>query len=368
VPDERGDDTDRHRAPREPAEDASASQGGRSIAAAAVASALGAPADGLASAILSGMRLCLMIEGQEDVTWEDWVGLARACEEHGVEALFRSDHYMSVEGRAERGSLDAWATISALAAVTGTVRLGTLVSPATFRHPSELAKVVATADHVSGGRVELGLGTGWLQAEHEAYGFPFPPLGERMSILEEQLRVVTGQWGQERFDFDGARYSTKALDALPKPVQRPRPNLILGGSAGPRGLSLAARFADEYNTTSKTAAECAEVRQRLDAACRREGRDPIPLSLMTGWLAGEDRADLRDRAGRLADWRGHSGGADDLLRDLPETWLAGTLDEVTAQLRDLAEAGVERVMLQHLLHRDLDAVEQIGRRVAPALD
>jgi alkanesulfonate monooxygenase SsuD/methylene tetrahydromethanopterin reductase-like flavin-dependent oxidoreductase (luciferase family) len=115
------------------------------------------------------MRLCLMIEGQEDVTWEDWVAVARACEEHGVETLFRSDHYLSVEGRGEHGSLDAWATVNALAAVTTTLRLGTLVSPATFRHPSELAKVVTTADHVSGGRVELGMGTGWLEAEHDAY-------------------------------------------------------------------------------------------------------------------------------------------------------------------------------------------------------
>ncbi|MGH2800993.1 MAG: LLM class flavin-dependent oxidoreductase, partial [Thermoleophilaceae bacterium] len=131
-----------------------------------------------------------MIEGQEDVTWDDWRALARACEEHGVESMFRSDHYLSVDGRGERGSLDAWATIAALAAVTSTVRLGTLVSPATFRHPSQLAKVVASADHVSGGRVELGMGTGWLDAEHQAYGFPFPPFAERMSVLEEQLQLV----------------------------------------------------------------------------------------------------------------------------------------------------------------------------------
>src|SRR3954462_14992505 len=139
-----------------------------------------------------------MIEGQEGVAWADWVALAQACEEHGVEALFRSDHYLSVDGRGERGSLDAWATIAALAAVTSTVRLGTLVSPTTFRHPSELAKVVVTADHVSGGRVELGLGTGWLEAEHRAYGFPFPPLGERMDRLDEQLAIVTGEWADGR--------------------------------------------------------------------------------------------------------------------------------------------------------------------------
>jgi F420-dependent oxidoreductase-like protein len=313
------------------------------------------------------MRVCLMIEGQEDVTWEDWLGLARACEDHGVETLFRSDHYLSVEGRGERGSLDAWATIAALAAVTDTVRLGTLVSPATFRHPSELAKVVATADQVSGGRVEVGMGTGWNEPEHEAFGFPFPPLSERMGVLEEQLQVVTGQWADGPLTFEGRHYSIKELDALPKPVQRPRPPLIMGGSGGPRSLRLAARHADSYNTIFKSAADCAEMRRNLDEACHREGRDPIPLSLMTGWLAGEDRRELLDRAGRLAEWRGVQGGAENFLDSLPEPWLAGTLNELAPRLEELAAAGVERVMLQHLLHRDLDAVEQIGRRVAAAV-
>jgi F420-dependent oxidoreductase-like protein len=315
---------------------------------------------------LSGVRLALMIEGQEDVTWEDWRALARACEEHGVGALFRSDHYLSVEGRGERGSLDAWATIAALAAVTSTVRLGTLVSPATFRHPSELAKVVVSADHVSGGRVELGMGTGWLEAEHAAYGFPFPSLAERMSVLEEQLQVLAGEWAEGPFSFEGRHYAVRELDSLPKPVQRPRPNLIVGGRGGPRSLALAARSADEYNTVNKTAAECGEIRRELDSACRREGREPIPLSLMTGWLAGEDRAELADRAARLAEWRGHHGGGESLLRSVPASWLVGTPDEVTAGLGELAEAGVERVMLQQLLHRDLGAVELIGR-LAPGV-
>jgi F420-dependent oxidoreductase-like protein len=270
-----------------------------------------------------------MIEGQEDVTWDDWLALARACEESGVETLFRSDHYLSVMGEGDRGSLDAWATIAALAAVTSTVRLGTLVSPATFRHPSELAKVVVTADHVSGGRVELGMGTGWLEAEHEAYGFPFPPMAERMAMLEEQLQLVAGQWADGPLSLDGRHYAVRDLNALPKPVQRPRPNLIVGGRGGPRSLALAARFADEYNTVMKTADECREIRRELDEACRDEDREPIPLSLMTG--------------------------------------LDGTPDELVSRLRELADAGVERVMLQHLAHRDLDAVEMIGRRLAPAL-
>jgi F420-dependent oxidoreductase-like protein len=313
------------------------------------------------------MRVSLMIEGQEGVTWEDWRALAGTCEEHGVEALFRSDHYLSVEGHVGRGSLDAWATLAALAAVTSTVRLGTLVSPATFRHPSELAKVVVTTDHVSGGRVELGMGTGWLEAEHEAYGFPFPPFAERLAQLEEQLEVISREWAEGPFSFEGKRYEIRELDALPKPVRRPRPNLILGGRGGPRSLALGARFADEYNTVFQTTEECAAIRRDLDEACRREGRDPMPLSLMTGWLVGEDRAELLDRAGRLAEWRGHDGGAESFLDSVPDAWITGTLDEATERLRELAAAGVQRVMLQHLLHRDLDAVEQIGRRVATAV-
>jgi F420-dependent oxidoreductase-like protein len=313
------------------------------------------------------MRLCLMIEGQEDVTWEDWVAIARACEDHGVETLFRSDHYLSVEGRRERGSLDAWATINALGAVTTTLRLGTLVSPATFRHPSELAKVVTTADHVSGGRVELGLGTGWLEAEHDAYGFPFPPLRERIERLEEQLELVSQQWGDGPISFDGRYYKARELDALPKPIQRPRPPLILGGQGGSRSLTLGARFADEYNAPFRTVSECAALRAALDAACRDQERDPIPLSLMTGWLVGEDRAELLDRAGRLARRQGHDGDAEGFLASLSAAWITGTVEQATEQLNELAAAGVERVMAQHLLHRDLDAIEQLGRRVAPGV-
>jgi alkanesulfonate monooxygenase SsuD/methylene tetrahydromethanopterin reductase-like flavin-dependent oxidoreductase (luciferase family) len=299
------------------------------------------------------VRVALMIEGQEDVTWDDWRALATACEQHGIDTMFRSDHYLSVMGRGERGSLDAWATINALAAITSTLRLGTLVSPATFRHPSELAKVVVTADHVSGGRVELGLGTGWNAAEHEAYEFPFPPMRERMNTMAAQLELISRQWASG--------------PAQPKPLQQPRPNLIVGGRGGPRSIALAARFADEYNTVNKTAAECAEIRARLDAACAEQDRDPIPLSLMTGWLAGEDRAELLDRAARLSEWTGRGADAETFLAEQPDSSIAGTVDEGIERLRELASAGVERVMLQHLLHRDLDAVEQIGRRVVPAL-
>jgi alkanesulfonate monooxygenase SsuD/methylene tetrahydromethanopterin reductase-like flavin-dependent oxidoreductase (luciferase family) len=276
------------------------------------------------------MRVCLMIEGQEGVSWEHWKALAAACEESGIDTLFRSDHYLSVEGKHERGSLDAWTEIAALGAITSTLRLGTLVSPVTFRHPSLLAKAVVTADHVTGGgRIELGLGGGWLQAEHDAYVFPFPPSGERMQMLDEQLELVRREWEEGAFSFEGEHYTVRDLDALPKPLERPR--LLLGGRGGPRSLALAARLADEYNTVHISVDECRELRARLDQACEREGRDPatLPLSLM-------------DPVNR------------------------GPTEAAVARLREFESAGVTRVMLQHLDHEDLDTVEWIGRELAPA--
>jgi alkanesulfonate monooxygenase SsuD/methylene tetrahydromethanopterin reductase-like flavin-dependent oxidoreductase (luciferase family) len=281
------------------------------------------------------MEICLMIEGQEDVTWEDWRALAAACEAHGIGTMFRSDHYLSVAGRRERGSLDAWGTINALAAITETLRLGTMVSPATFRHPAVLAKLAVTADHVSGGRVEVGIGAGWWEREHELYGFELPPVGPRMDALAEQMQVVRGHWGPGPFDFDGQYFSARGLDAQPKPVQRPLP-LILGGKGGPRSLRLAARHADEYNTVMATAAEVAEIRAGLDAACEAEGRDPatLPLSMMTG----------RERA--------------------RESTITGSAEQAVEQLCELEAVGLTRLMGQHLTHRDLEMVAQMGEIAA----
>jgi F420-dependent oxidoreductase-like protein len=295
-----------------------------------------------------------MIEGQDGVTWPQWLDLAHACEAHAIPALFRSDHHLNLSGIDERGSLDAWATLTALAAHTTTLRLGTLVSPVTFRHPSDLAKVVTAADHVSGGRVELGLGAGWHEREHAAYGFPFPPLGERMDLLEEQLEIVHGHWAPGRFSFSGAHYRLEELDAQPKPVQSPHPPLLMGGQAGPRAAALAARWADEYNTLATTVDEVVERKARIDAACEAAGREPIPVSLMTGVLVGRDRAELRDRERLMAE-RG----------DVPEEGsIAGTLDEVAEQLRAFRDAGLARVMCQQMLAADLDHVALIGELAA----
>jgi F420-dependent oxidoreductase-like protein len=321
------------------------------------------------------VQLCLMIEGQEGVTWPQWLGLAQACEEHAIPTLFRSDHYQNLDpdGRhPERGSLDAWGTLNALSAVTSTLRFGTMVSPATFRHPSVLAKLVATADHVSDGRIELGIGAGWHQREHDAYGFPFPSTAVRMDILEEQLQIVFGNWGVESFSFAGRHYTLRDLDAQPKPVQRPRPPVIMGGTGGPRSAALAARFADEYNTPFPTLEEIAERKGRISEACERVGRDPIPFSVMTGVVLGTDAADLRDRASQLGarNLLSRVRGDDDpegFLANPPAGWIVGTIDQAVEQLTALREAGVSRVMCQQLLHDDLDAVALLGDEVARRL-
>jgi F420-dependent oxidoreductase-like protein len=305
------------------------------------------------------MRVALMIEGQEDVTWEDWVALADACERSGIEALFRSDHYLSVMGEGRRGALDAWATINALAARTTTLRLGTMVSPTSFRHPSILAKAATTADHVSDGRIELGMGTGWSEVEHTAYGFPFLSMKERMDVLEEQLAIVhDGHWGEGGFSFHGDHYTLIDLDARPKPVQRPHPPLIMGGGAGPRASRLAARFADEYNTNFVAPDEVARRKANIDAACRQAGREPIPFSFMSGILIGADQAEVDARRRELEAWASPPD---------PETGFVGTVEQVAARIKEYEAVGVSRVYLQWLLHRDTDAVELIGRELVPAV-
>ncbi|HLH65075.1 MAG TPA: TIGR03560 family F420-dependent LLM class oxidoreductase [Solirubrobacteraceae bacterium] len=310
------------------------------------------------------MELCLMIEGQEGVTWPQWLALARACEAHGVGALFRSDHYANLDGlHPERGALDAWATLAALAASTTTLRLGTMVSPVTFRHPSQLARVVVTVDHVSGGRVELGLGAGWHEAEHRAHGFPFPEPSVRMDMLKEQLQVIVGSWTQAPFSFVGDHYTLRDLDAQPRPVQRPHPPLIVGGEGGPRSLALAAAYADEYNTAFATPERARSLKAALAAACERVGREQLPLSVMTGMLVGEDEAELRRRAVALE----RLAGIPDPVRNPPSGWIVGTSERACEQLAALRDAGVARVMCQHLLHEDLDAVALIGERLAPAV-
>jgi F420-dependent oxidoreductase-like protein len=304
------------------------------------------------------MDLCLMIEGQEDVTWPQWLALAQACERHGVPAMFRSDHYLNVNGYSDRGSLDAWGTICALSAVTSSLRLGTMVSPATFRHPSVLAKLVATADQISGGRVELGIGAGWHEREHDAYGFAFPDLRARMQNLEEQLEVITGTWTQMPFSHDGQHYRLQSLQALPGPRQRPHPPIIMGGDAGPKGARLAARYADEYNTPLPTLEQARERRVLIAQACERERRAAIPFSVMAPVVTASSGAALDRRIERIAAKLGEDAAA--IRKSPPPGWVLGLLDEVAGQLGELEQVGVSRVMCQQVVQEDLEAVELLG--------
>jgi alkanesulfonate monooxygenase SsuD/methylene tetrahydromethanopterin reductase-like flavin-dependent oxidoreductase (luciferase family) len=302
------------------------------------------------------VRIALMIEGQEGVTWEQWVALARAAEDAGIEALFRSDHYLGIGRANPAGSLDAWATVAGLAAVTERIRLGTLVSPVTFRPAPVLAKNAATADHISGGRVELGIGAGWFEAEHDAYGFPFPPVGDRVALLSDQLETIVRQWTEDE-------------RTLPRPVQHPHPPLIVGGSAKRGTVEPAVRWANEYDTTGASVDVCRERRAALDRACEAAGRDPatLPLSLMRTCIVGADRAELRMRAADYLALYHADTSVDDFLRGAGADDLIGTVEEVAERLRGYEAAGVTRVMLQHLVHEDLEMVELIGRELAPAV-
>jgi F420-dependent oxidoreductase-like protein len=304
------------------------------------------------------MRLALMIEGQENVTWSDWCALADACEGHGVETLFRSDHYISQGDEFGSVAHDAWTTIAALAARTSTLRFGTLVSPATFRAPGLLANAAATTDHVSGGRIELGMGAGWNEREHRAYGFPFPETRVRLEMLAEQVEIVHRLWTEEHVDFRGRHYTLEDAPGRPKPVQRPRPPLIVGGSGTRGSVGPALRFADEYNTPFVSPE---------DAAAIREKTRPLRFSVMTGCLIGATRGDALERARALFSRRPRETTFDEWLPRVEAVGVVGSVDEAAERLRAYERAGCDRVMLQHLLHTDLEPVRLIGRELAPAL-
>jgi F420-dependent oxidoreductase-like protein len=314
------------------------------------------------------VRICLMVEGQEGVTWDEWVALARTCEGVGLTGLFRSDHYSSTIATSDRGSLDAWATLSALAAVTERIRLGTMVSPVTFRHPANLSRTVATVDHVSGGRVELGMGAGWMELEHVSNGFPFGEAAWRVSLLREQLEIVVRQWTEDEFSFEGEHYRLEASRALPKPLQRPHPPLIVGGG-GKRGtVEPAVRWADEYDTTFASPEDIRGLRSKLDAACERAGREqPLRLSLMTTTVVGDDEAELRDRVRSFLDRVERPDDPDEWLAERRGARLVGTVEEVLELLGRYGEAGLDGAYLQHLDHGDLDMVRLIGAKIVPAV-
>jgi alkanesulfonate monooxygenase SsuD/methylene tetrahydromethanopterin reductase-like flavin-dependent oxidoreductase (luciferase family) len=315
------------------------------------------------------MRACLMIEGQEGVTWEDWTRLARLAEEHNFEGLFRSDHYTAII-RPQAGALDAWATLAGLAAITGRIRLGTLVSPATFRHPSVLARMAVTVDHISGGRLDVGLGSGWYEREHVQGGFPFRDGPRRFELFAEQVEVIVRSWTEDGFDHHGASYTLRGQTALPRPHQRPHPPLVFGSSTiRPRFAALAARYASEVNTLGAPNDELRERKARLDLACREAGRDPETLvfSVMTAAFVGADRSEVLDRIAGFLALRSDDVDPEALLAERSDRWLVGTVEEVAERLDELRAVGVSRVFLQHLAHGDDDMVALMGRRLLPGL-
>jgi F420-dependent oxidoreductase-like protein len=309
-----------------------------------------------------------MIEGQEGVAWDDWVRLAALAERHGFDGLFRSDHYTAII-RPQAAALDAWATLAGLAPLTQRIRLGTLVSPATFRHPSVLARMAVTVDHISQGRVDVGMGSGWYEREHLQNGFPFLDAKRRFELFAEQVEVVVRSWTEDEFEHSGPNYELRGQTALPRPFQDPHPPLVFGGTGKPRFAALAARYANEVNTLGAPNDELRERKERLDRACAEAGRDPSSLafSIMTACFVGADRAELLDRLRAFLALREGDTDPEVLLAERADRWLAGTVDEVAARIEELRALGVSRVFLQHLNHDDDALVTLVGEELLPAV-
>jgi len=306
------------------------------------------------------MKLRIFIEPQFGASYEQQVRMAQAAESAGFDGFFRSDHFLTMGGDGLPGPTDSWVTLGGLARETERLRLGTLVTSATFRNPGVLAIQVAQVDAMSGGRVELGLGAGWYDAEHSAYGIPFPPLGERFERLEEHYAILTGLWGtpqDETFTFDGIHYHLKDSPALPKPVQRPHPPLIVGGGGPRRTPRLAATYGSEFNLPFSSVTDTAAQYQRVRAACVARGRDPVTLRLSVAQTVccGTNENEVERRAsniGRKAD-------------ELRAYGVAGTPDEVVARLRAFADIGAETIYLQVLDLNDLEHIDLLADEVLP---
>ncbi|NIH79249.1 LLM class F420-dependent oxidoreductase [Amycolatopsis viridis] len=310
------------------------------------------------------MDLRIFTEPQQGASYDDLLRVAKATEDNGFDAFFRSDHFLKMGSASGLpGPTDAWVTLGALARETSRIRLGTLVTAATFRHPSVLAISVAQVDQMSGGRVDFGLGSGWYDAEHEAYGIPMPEIKERFDIYAEQLEIITGLWETpdgETFSFTGKHYQLSDAPALPKPAQSPRPPVIIGGGGKKRTPALAARFADEFNVAFVDAATGAAQFERVDAACREIGRDPsgIIRSAAQVVAVGKDDAEFARRAAAI--------GRE--TAEVKQNGLAGTVAEVVDSIGRYREAtGITRLYLQVLDLSDLDHLELIASEVARQL-
>ena len=323
------------------------------------------------------MRFVLMTEPQQGMSYADQLAIARRAEANGFEAFFRSDHFQSFPGPAGEPTTDAWSVIAGLARETERIHLGALVSPVTFRHPGTFAKVVTTVDEMSGGRIEVGVGAGWNDLEHRQLGLPFPSLDERADILEDQLAILHGLWGEpDGWSHRGRTLTLEDSQFYPKPVQVPgrpvtsigsvRPRIILGGGGKPRPARLAARYADEYNIVSARPDEATRIYGNIADACRAIGRDPgeITRSAMAGVLVGRNESEVRDRQAALMKAFGDDADEGEAwLEERRTRWIFGTPDEARATVQRFADAGVERMMLQDFLPWDLDMVDVMGEEL-----
>jgi F420-dependent oxidoreductase-like protein len=308
------------------------------------------------------MRLRIFTEPQQGATYETLLAVAKATEDLGFDAFFRSDHYVKMgEVSGEPGPTDSWVTLGALARETSRIRLGTLVTAATFRLPGPLAISVAQVDQMSGGRVDFGIGTGWFDAEHTAYGIPFPGLKERFERLEEQLEIITGLWrtpAGSTFDFEGRYYRLAESPALPKPAQDGGPPVLIGGAGAKRTPRLAAAHADEYNVPFHKAKDTGAAFDRVRAACREAGRTkPMVYSAAQVVCVGRDEAELKRRADAIGR----------KVPELRENGLAGTPGEVLEKIGTFRELGAECLYLQVLDLHDLDHLELLAAEVLAKL-
>ncbi|MEV8371782.1 LLM class F420-dependent oxidoreductase [Kribbella sp. NPDC056861] len=307
------------------------------------------------------MKLRIFTEPQQGATYDDQLAVARKTEECGFDAFFRSDHYLAMgDGDGLPGPTDAWITLAGLARETSRIKLGTLVSPATFRHPGVLAITVAQVDQMSGGRAELGLGAGWFEAEHAAYGLDFPDTPGRFDLLEEQLEVITGLWDTpsgKTYDFQGEHYQLTNSPALPKPVQQPHPPIIIGGAGKKRTPELTAKYAAEFNAGFKSVEDTKVLFDRVRRACESIGRAPETLTLSAAHrvVVGKDAAEVQRRA-TAAGWT---------LDELQQHGVGGTPGEVVAHLKRFADVGTQSFYLQIMDLTDLDHLDLIASEVLP---
>ncbi len=319
------------------------------------------------------MRFALMLESQQGLSYGDHVAIAKRAAAHGIESLFRSDHYTSFPGPSGQPTTDAWSVMAGLARDTDRIGLGVLVSPMTFRHPGSFAKVVTTVDEMSGGRIEVGVGAGWNEQEHRQLGLAFPPIKERADLMEDTLAILHGLWGEpDGWSYDGHQVSLEGAQFDPKPVDVPgrprtpiggaRPRLLVGGQGSPRTYRLAARYSDEFNLSSSGPDTARERFALVDAACEAIGRDPATIthSTMAGVLIGRTDAEIAARMTAAVEMFGSGEDEQAWLDERLERWITGTPDQARAMVRRFAEAGVERIMLQDMLPWDLDMIDVMG--------